>query len=159
MHAYRMQLVKAADLDKWDARFLHLASVVAEWSKDPSTQCGAVIIDSLRRVRGIGYNGFPRGVTDSEDRLADRELKYAMIVHAEANAILNSGGDLTGCRIYVHPFPSCSDCAKLVIQSGITSVVSWDWPSKHIIQRWGSSVDVSVKMFKEAGIHLLLAQK
>lgn len=48
--------------------------------------------------------------------------KYAYVVHAEANAILNSSTDLEGSRIYVTLFP-CNECSKLIIQSGIKEVI------------------------------------
>lgn len=71
----------------WDDRFLELATVISSWSKDPSTQVGAVIVDDDNRVISIGYNGFPKGIKD-DHRLSNRDLKYEMVVHAEANALL-----------------------------------------------------------------------
>ncbi|MDY0011050.1 MAG: deaminase, partial [Candidatus Izemoplasmatales bacterium] len=50
------------------------------------------------------------------------ESKYAYVVHAEPNAILNSSVDLAGSRIYVTLYP-CNECAKLIIQSGIKEVI------------------------------------
>ena len=72
---------------KWDDRFLVLAKLIGSWSKDPSTQVGAVIVDNKNRIVSVGYNGFPRGVEDSEKRLCNRQEKYDIIVHAEVNAI------------------------------------------------------------------------
>ncbi|NJK88105.1 MAG: CMP deaminase, partial [Myxococcales bacterium] len=72
---------------KWDLRFIELAKHVASWSKDPSTQCGCVIVDSSRRILSTGYNGFPAGVTDVYERLHDREVKYRLVAHSEVNAI------------------------------------------------------------------------
>ncbi|NCA14162.1 MAG: hypothetical protein EBS89_08535, partial [Proteobacteria bacterium] len=72
----------------WDRWFLGLAHYVSTASKDPSTKVGAVIVDAERRVVSVGYNGLPRGVEDSEERLHNREVKYKMIIHAERNAIL-----------------------------------------------------------------------
>ena len=80
----------AIGLTKWDLRFLKLAHHVGQWSKDPSTKVGAVIVDAQRRVLGIGYNGFPRGVDDSPGRYHDRPTKLDMVVHAETNAIMNA---------------------------------------------------------------------
>ena len=97
-------------------------------SKDPSTQVGACIVNSNKRIVGIGYNGFPKGCSDDElpwDRVADDELdtKYPYVCHAEVNAILNkNSADVNGCTIYVALFP-CNECAKMIIQSGITEVV------------------------------------
>ena len=73
-------------MNKWDANFLTLANTVSMFSKDTSTKVGAVIVDDDNRVVSIGYNGFPKGVKD-DHRLDNRELKYEMIVHAEANGV------------------------------------------------------------------------
>ena len=72
--------------EKWDRRFMEMARLVASWSKDPSSKVGAVITRG-KFVVSVGFNGFPQGVVDSEERLTNRELKYPMILHAEINAI------------------------------------------------------------------------
>ncbi len=77
----------------WDARFLELARLVSTWSKDPSTQVGAVITRG-KFVVSLGFNGHPKGVTDSPGRLENREVKYRTIIHAEINAILTAKQDL-----------------------------------------------------------------
>jgi dCMP deaminase len=99
----------------------------AKRSKDPNTQVGACIVDQNNKIVGIGYNGFPIGCSDDEfpwEGKADKEndTKYPYVVHAEANAILNSTKDLHGARMYVGLFP-CNECAKLIIQSGINEIV------------------------------------
>src|SRR5450759_3287372 len=76
--------------DKWDRRFIELARFVADWSKDPSTKVGAVIVRPDRTVAALGYNGFPRGVLDHSERYDHRPTKYEMVVHAELNSILNT---------------------------------------------------------------------
>lgn len=85
---------------KWDLRYLEMAKLVASWSKDPSTRTGAVIADPDNCIVATGYNGFARGVKDSRERYANRELKYKMIVHCERNAIIYARRDLTGCTLY-----------------------------------------------------------
>lgn len=107
---------------KWDKRFMDLAEHVAQWSKDPSTKVGAVIVDRCRKVVSMGYNGFPQGVDDDIDRYVDRPLKYSLVVHAELNAILNAKRDVENCTLYVTLSP-CRECAKAIIQSGIYDVV------------------------------------
>lgn len=52
-------------MSKWDSRFMDLARLVAGWSKDPSTQVGAVIVDPDKRIVSTGFNGFPRCVNDA----------------------------------------------------------------------------------------------
>ncbi len=109
--------------EKWDLRFMELAKHYAGWSKDPSTQIGAVVVDSLNRQLGQGYNGFPRGVNDDPERYANREEKYPLVVHAELNAILNCTLSPRGATLYVYPLPPCPECTKAIIQSGIKRVV------------------------------------
>ena len=99
-------------------------------SKDPSTQVGACIIDEDKKIIGIGYNGFPMGSSDDSmpwDKEGEfLDTKYPYVVHAELNAILNSGGkSLRDATIYVGLFP-CNECAKAIIQSGIREVVYLD---------------------------------
>ena len=113
----------------WDEYFMGLAHLSAMRSKDPSTQVGAVIVDQEHKVVGIGYNGLPIGCSDDEfpwDREGGMlETKYAFVVHAELNAILNSTRNLHGCTLYVSLFP-CNECAKAIIQSGIRKIVYED---------------------------------
>ena len=119
--------MKREDYLSWDDYFMCVAVLSAKRSKDPSTQVGACIVSPERRIVGIGYNGFPNGCSDDalpwerchEDPL---QTKYPYVCHAEMNAILNSSGDVRGCTIYVDLFP-CNECAKLIIQSGISKIV------------------------------------
>ncbi|KAJ1439827.1 cytidine deaminase-like protein [Ochromonadaceae sp. CCMP2298] len=119
---------KRTDAIPWDDYFMSVSYLSAMRSKDPSTQVGACIVNADKRIVGIGYNGFPRGCSDDElpwARKADDELdtKYPYVCHAEVNAILNkNSADVKGCSIYVALFP-CNECAKMIIQSGITEVV------------------------------------
>ena len=133
----------------WDNRFLDMAKLVSTWSKDPSTRVGAVIVDPSNRLVSVGYNGFPKGVTDNE-RLLDRDKKYDIIVHAEVNAILFSNRTLKGCTMYTWPFQPCPRCAGLIIQSGIRRVVS-------IINRnprWTEDFITAKQLLLEASVSL-----
>ncbi len=118
---------KRADYISWDEYFMGIAMLSAKRSKDPSTQVWACIVNPKNRIVGIGYNWFPMWCSD-EKFPWDREwwfvdTKYAYVVHAEVNAILNSNGaDLTWSKIYVALFP-CNECAKIIIQSGIKEIV------------------------------------
>lgn len=134
----------------WDERYGALAETVASWSKDPSTKVGAVVVRSDNTVASVGYNGFPRGVSDSPDRYEDREQKYALTVHAELNAILNSKEDLYGHRIYI-THPPCSQCAAAIIQSGIKEV-AYKKPDQDLLSRWGASIDRAIGILKEANV-------
>ena len=110
----------------WDECFMRMAHVIAERSKDPSTQAGAVIADAQNVVVGMGYNGFPRGVDEQafpwEREGGFLETKYAYVCHAEENAIYNANNSTKGCKVYCTLFP-CNECAKTMIQNGIVEVV------------------------------------
>jgi dCMP deaminase len=136
----------------WDQRFLRLAEHVAGWSKDPSTKVGSVIVDAKRRVLGVGYNGFPRGIADDPTTLANRPEKLSMTVHAEMNSILNTGTpmSLEGATLYATLYP-CNECAKAIIQAGIARVVTYTPKS----DRWKEAHDTASAMFYEAGVEVM----
>lgn len=149
---------RAASLAKWDIRFLELAKHVASWSKDPSTQVGAVLVDENNLVTGLGYNGFARGVDDTAERLNDRPTKYAMVVHAEVNAILMAGSRAKGCRLYVYPSFSipciCNECCKVAIQTGVREVIGYTPTAEDAERalRWQDSINIAKVMLTEAGV-------
>lgn len=149
---YQLKDVDQTRLDekKWDLRFLDLANHISQWSKDPSTKVGAVIVDANRRVIAMGYNGFPRYVNDAPERYADREVKLSHVVHAELNAILNSVGSVEGCTLYVTPLAPCDRCAVAIIQSGIERVVFETKKNS----KWAESWEISRGMFEEADIQI-----
>ena len=148
-----------SELNKWDKRYLALAKEVASWSKDPSTQVGAVTVGKKKEVLSQGFNGFPRGIVDSEDRYNNRETKYKYVVHAEMNAIYNatySGVSLDGAVLYVYGLPICSECAKGIIQVGIKKVII---EKSKELDNWNESVALSQEMFDEAGVELVITSK
>ena len=111
----------------WDEYFMGVALLSAKRSKDPNTQVGACCINKDKRIIGIGYNGFPKGCSDDVFPWGKTDksfinTKYPYVVHAEANAILNSSTSLKGATLYVSLFP-CNECAKLVIQSGVKHII------------------------------------
>jgi len=109
-------------MNKWQRRYFSLALEVATWSKDEQKQVGAVCVSPDKRGIVIGYNGFPKGIEDSEELLADRELKNQLMVHAEMNAIINGYTSLHNWSLYVTKAP-CLDCAKVMINAGIVKVI------------------------------------
>lgn len=134
---------------KWDERFLRLAKEVSTWSKDPSTKVGAVGVDTNKRIRSTGYNGFPRRIRD-DNRLDSRDSKYGLIIHAEANCLLQCNTDVS--TLYTWPLPPCRACALLIIQSGVYEVVAPDtWP-----ERWNESINGALELFREAGVEVRL---
>ncbi|SFV85105.1 dCMP deaminase [hydrothermal vent metagenome] len=145
-----------SNLSKWDKRYLSLAKEVSTWSKDPSTQVGAVTVGSKKEVLSQGFNGFPRNINDTDERYNNRETKYKFVVHAEMNAIYNatySGTSLDGATLYVYGLPICSECAKGIIQVGIKKVVV---EKSKELNNWNDSVKLSKAMFDEAGVELVI---
>ena len=135
----------------WDEYFMGIALLAAKRSKDPNTQVGACIVSPENIIISTGYNGLPNGCSDDEfpwEREGE-QTKYPFVVHAELNAILNAGGRLLrGARLYVALFP-CNECAKAIIQSGISEVVYYG-DKYH-----DSDSSVAARfMFKKAGIRL-----
>jgi dCMP deaminase len=139
--------------NNWDKRFLDLAEHISEWSKDPSKKIGAVAVGAQRQILAQGYNGFPRGIDDTNDRYDNREEKYKLVVHAEMNVIYNAsynGVSLNGSTLYVHGLPVCSDCAKGIIQVGVKNVIMRKAKAPDI---WLESWKTTEKMFKESGVY------
>jgi len=134
----------------WDNFFLGLAEYISTASKDPSTKVGSVIVRPDRTVASVGYNGFPRGTSDSEALYANRAVKYERVVHAECNAILNAKEPLDGYTCYIWPLPSCANCAATIIQSGIKKVICLT--GHPTAERFRDSIAIGQDMFSEAGI-------
>lgn len=122
----------------WDDYFMATAVLSSQRSKDPVTQVGAVIVNEDNRIVAIGYNGFPsrceddefpwykaseiQDLLDEDQHLDPMNDKKMFVVHAEANAILNKNcANLKSTRLYTTLFP-CNECAKLIVQSGISEV-------------------------------------
>tara|TARA_E500000318_G_scaffold48048_1_gene45244 strand:- start:978 stop:1421 length:444 start_codon:yes stop_codon:yes gene_type:complete len=139
---------------KWHKRYMALAREVSTWSKDPSTQCGAVIVGKEGQVISQGYNGFPRIMRDEDSLYKDRPTKYKRIIHAEMNAIYNAalnGVSPKGATMYVHGLPCCHECAKAIIQCGIERVVMME--SSNV--RWGESCSDAQDFFKEVCLEVI----
>lgn len=138
--------------EKWDTRFMDLATHISNWSKDPSTQVGCVIVRPDKTIASVGYNGFPRGVDDDIQRYENREIKYLIVKHAEENAVYSAKEPLSGYTAYVTHHP-CSTCAGTLIQNGITRVVT-TIPDKYLRERFKKSFDITNTIFKESGVTL-----
>ena len=138
---------------KWDLRFLELAKLVSTWSKDPSTQTGAVIT-SGKRIISTGFNGFPEIMKDMDEHYSNREEKYSRIVHCEMNALLFSKEAVQGYTLYTYPFISCDRCFVHMIQAGITRFVA-PTPTEDQLTRWGTSFDRVRKYAKEVNVELI----
>jgi len=138
----------------WNDRFLALSSYIAQWSKDPSTVVGCVIVGNDKEIRSTGFNGLPRGIADSKERLEDRSLKYPLICHAEENAIMHAariGVSVKDCEAFV-TWPPCARCARSLVQAGIRRVV---YPEGvKIREAWASGCQAAVDMMTEAGVEV-----
>lgn len=135
---------------EWNERFFELARHIATWSKDPNTKVGAVIVNHDRVPVGMGFNGFPRGVKDDEDRYSLRPTKHALVVHSEVNAILNAVVSVRGLMLFTTKYP-CSNCTKSIIQAGIDRIYTIR-PSED--EPWATDAKWSNLMLTEAGVRV-----
>lgn len=151
---------KSGATAKWDVRFLRLACEVATWSKDRSTQVGAVIVGDDKTPGPYGFNGFPRFIDDDIEERHSRPSKYKWTEHAERNAIYNAariGMGLKGCTLYVTHMP-CADCARAIVQVGIVRVVvdADSLTDAGFAERWSEDDQITRDMFEEARVALSL---
>ena len=151
--------------DRWHSHFIHLCAECSQMSKDPSTRVGAVIVGPDREIRSTGFNGFPRGIADTQERLNDRDTKLKLVVHAEMNAILSAarvGTSVKGCTLYLCATddtgmfwggPPCTRCTVEIIQSGISKIVSR--PPKSVPSKWHDDLEVARGLLAEAGVEYI----
>ena len=147
-------------LERNDLRYLEVTRQIAQWSKDPRTKVGAVLVGNKGQIISQGYNGFPRKIKDTEERLHDRTLKHKFVIHAEMNAIYNAifnGSSTEGATIYISGLPCCHECAKGIIQTGITRVVMDSLPDDSP-EPWDESGKLSLEMFREADVECIIIQ-
>lgn len=148
-------------LKRNNLRYLDVARQIAMWSKDPRTKVGAILVGNKGQIISQGYNGFPRKIEDTEERLNDRKLKHKFVIHAEMNAIYNAifnGASTEGATIYISGLPCCHECAKGIIQTGISKVVMDSSPDESPAP-WDESGKLSLEMFREAGVECIVLQK
>ena len=136
--------------------YMNIAFAVSLRSTCIRRKVGSIIVKD-NRILSTGYNGSPHGMENcindpsmcyrSKHNIpSGKDLHLCRANHSEVNAImsaLKTGEDLTGAAIYVTTSP-CSNCAKMIIQSGITEVYYID----------GYEDMFSISLFKEAGINL-----
>ena len=135
--------------DKWDRRYLALARLVASWSKDPSTQVGAVLVSPDNHVISVGYNGFPAGMDDAPERYNNRSEKYSRIIHAEMNALLCAPVGLHRSTLYTS-LPPCDRCTVMLLQAGVHRFVSASVPID-AQDRWQETITRSRQFVDECG--------
>ena len=138
----------------WIEYFLQIAETVKLKSKDQRTQIGAVIVGSDNEIVSTGYNSFPRGINDDIQERQERPEKYYWFEHAERNAIYNAariGVSTLNTTMYMTCDISCADCARGIINAGISKIV-FSKSNKPWNTIWKDSAERSIQMFKEAGI-------
>ena len=115
-----------------------------------------VIVGKDNEIVSTGYNSFPRGINDDLSERQERPEKYFWFEHAERNAIYNAariGVSTMGTTMYMTCDLSCADCARAIINSGVSKVVfsrtTKQWP-----EIWQESSKRSLQMFQEAGVEV-----
>jgi len=143
-----------ANQRKWDIRFLQMAKLVSTWSKDPSTQTGAVIVRPDRSVASVGFNGFPQWMPDNEENYNNRDEKYRRIIHCEMNALnFSKDNDHNSYTLYTWPFLSCDRCFVHMVQTGITRIVA-PLGTEDQLTRWGEKFDRVRRYAEECGVEV-----
>lgn len=142
----------------WNTRWMDLANHIATWSKDKSRKVGCVIVNDREILVSMGWNGFPRGVDDEKEDRHSRPTKYLWTEHAERNCIANAasqGVSTLGCKIYIPWYP-CMDCARMIVQSGITTVYCFqpDWNDPTYKKDFG----VVAEMFSEVNMNVIFLE-
>jgi dCMP deaminase len=142
----------------WEQYFRQIAHTVRLKSKDLNTQIGAVIVGKDNEIVSTGYNSFPRGIDDSIFTRQLRPEKYYFMAHAEQNAISNAariGVSTNGCTMYVTCGIPCADCAKNIINAGITTLVcEVDLRCGAHGEYWEEHAKRSLIMFEESGVQV-----
>jgi dCMP deaminase len=141
-------------INKWDKRFLRLAKEVSTWSKDPSTQTGAVFVSPDKKDIILGFNGFASNMDDDPSLYLDREVKYSRIIHCEMNALIIAKRPVANYTLYTWPFLSCDRCAVHMAQAGIKRVVA-PLPSPSQAERWEAAFKKTRGYFREAKIEVV----
>lgn len=136
-------------------QYFEVAESFAKLSKDPSTKVGTLLLaDESNHVLSAGFNGFPRGIDETIESRWQRPEKYALVSHSESNAVAQAartGTPLNKSTCVVTVFP-CADCCKLLIQSGVSRIVTREPDFEKV--GWGRSFTYSKLMFEEAGVVL-----
>lgn len=139
--------------EKWCKRFMSMAKLVSTWSKDKH-QVGAIIVDPDKRIIGLGYNGFAKHIQDTPTRLSDKELKRALMIHAEENAILNTyENDTKDGVIFIYGYPPCLHCTNILIQAGIKKI--YFYSPEDISEFWKTNLEFAKTIALEADLQYI----
>ena len=150
-------------MNKWQQRWVNMAHSVSEWSKDPNTKIGVVLVnDDRKQILSVGFNGIPRGVDDKPEERSSRENgeKYYWYAHAERNAIYNCayfGLSPAGATMYMACGMPCTDCAIAIIQAGVKEILIKDTPpTGEPNSKWDAHATRSRIMLTEAGVNVIV---
>lgn len=136
-------------IDQTDKKFLATAAGVAGiWSKDPSTQVGAVAVGQTKNLVAFGYNGLPPGLRDTHERLHDRTIKYSLTLHAEVNALANATFPVHTLYVTHHP---CAQCALHILAARTVKRVVYV-ENKDLEARWRDSMAQARELLLEGGV-------
>lgn len=135
----------------WRLRFLKIAEEVSGWSKDPSTKVGAVVVSQDRKKIAVGYNGPARSLNDKKWLDGDRGKRLSVTLHAELNALLSAPFDPSGCWLFVYGAFPCTQCASVIVQREIVSVVCY---KEQMLERW--SPKLSMEILNEGGVNVVI---
>ena len=140
-------------MSKWDQRFLDLAGLARSWTKGLGNGIidrgvGACVVSPDKSQFSLGFAGFPKGIKDTPERLANAEYRVYHTVHAELNAILNARTSLVGWTLYSTECP-CAECSNAIVQAGIVRVVS---APPRSTSNWHRSQLEGADTLREAGI-------
>ena len=126
----------------------HAKFIGKNYSKDPRTKVGALILRADGTPVSWGYNGFPRGIVETAELWKNREEKYKRVLHAESNAIDFARESLAGTTIFCSLFP-CSNCAARIVQAGIKMVVFEGAPREDL------GAEAAFEMFNQANVAVI----
>lgn len=138
----------------WVDYFMDITELVAKRSTCTRRAVGAILVKD-KRVLSTGYNGAPSGIRHCSETGCLREQmnvpsgerhELCRGIHAEQNAIIQAayyGVSINGATLFCTNLP-CSICAKMLINSGITT----------IYYKSGYADSISEEMLNEAGLEV-----
>lgn len=142
-------------------KLLNLSETIAEdFSKDPSTKVGAVIVDSNSLAPlSFGYNGMPRGLDDDNVERNQRPEKYFWYEHAERNAIYHVAREvLEGTTMFIKDLPRM-EAARAIVSSGINCVVVEEFDLNQLSSDIKKDLERTLTLFNETDTELIILPK
>lgn len=98
-----------------------VAKTIAQRSYDDRLKVGAIVVSiDNTQVLSIGYNGNYKGGPNTRDSM---EPGKSGLIHAEVNALIKCDYNFPKQKCMYVTHSPCFDCAKLIINADIVSVV------------------------------------